>query len=352
MKILITGGCGFIGSNIAVFLKELNRKNRIYCADNFYRKGSIENKKRLKKKGIDVIKCDIRSEKDLSKIPNFDFLIDCAADPSVATGFKNGLRYLIDTNLIGTLNCLNLVKKNKAKIIFLSSSRIYPFDIINNKVTYKVIDNSFFPKKNILGLNQKKGINENFQTTGLKTFYGFTKFSSEELIKEYCYANDISYLINRSGVVAGPWQWGKIDQGFIVYWMICYLFKKKLNYIGYNGKGYQVRDVLNIRDLLELINLQIYNFDKFENEIFNIGGGQKNKISLYNLTKKTDEIFKERKKIFQIKDTRYGDIPYYVTDNSKIYRKCGWNPQIDVFRTIEEIFDWTNTNISLLKKYL
>ena len=167
-----------------------------------------------------------------------------------------------------------------------------------------------------------------------------------------CYANNISYLINRSGVVAGPWQWGKLDQGFIVYWMICYLFKKKLNYIGYNGKGFQVRDVLNIKDLLELIYLQIHNFDKFENEIFNIGGGQTNKISLYNLTKKTNEIFKERKIISQIKETRYGDIPYYVTDNSKIYKKCGWSPQIDVLRTIEEIFDWTIKNKSLLKKYL
>ena len=78
MRILITGGCGFIGSNIAIYLKKTNDKNKIYCADNFYRKGSIENKKRLLKKDIVVIKCDIRNEKDLNKIPKFDLLIDCA----------------------------------------------------------------------------------------------------------------------------------------------------------------------------------------------------------------------------------------------------------------------------------
>ena len=158
MKILITGGCGFIGSNIAVYLKKNNIKSKIYCADNFYRKGSIENKKRLLKKDIAVIKCDIRNKKDLNKVPEFDLLIDCAADPSVATGYKNGLRYLIDTNLIGTLNCLDLVKKNRAKIIFMSSSRIYPFDIIN-AYNYNILDKSFSPKTNVLGFNKKKGIN-------------------------------------------------------------------------------------------------------------------------------------------------------------------------------------------------
>ena len=125
-----------------------------------------------------------------------------------------------------------------------------------------------------------------------------------------------------------------------------------MNYIGYGGKGYQVRDVLNIDDLVKLIYLQTYSFKKFDNELFNIGGGQSNKISLYNLTNKTDEIFNFKKRIFQIKETRYGDIPYYVTDNTKIYNKCGWKPEINVLKTIEEIFDWIKTNKILLKKYL
>ena len=173
MKILITGGCGFVGSNIAMYLK--NKKNIIFCADNFYRKGSLQNKKRLLQNYIKVIRCDIRKSKDLEKLPKFDLLIDCAADPSVATGFKEGLRYLVDTNLIGTLNSLNLVKRNKAKIIFLSSSRVYPFDKINN-LKFRLKNNSFSPTSNIIGLSKNKGIDENFEMNGLKTFYGFTKY--------------------------------------------------------------------------------------------------------------------------------------------------------------------------------
>ena len=351
MRILITGGCGFIGSNIAIYLKKTNNKNKIYCADNFYRKGSIENKKRLLKKDIVVIKCDIRNEKDLNKIPKFDLLIDCAADPSVATGYKNGLRYLIDTNLIGTLNCLNLVKRNKAKIIFLSSSRIYPFDILNAS-KYNIIDKCFSPKINILGLNKNKGINENFQTTGLKTFYGYTKFSSEELIKEYCHAYNISYVINRCGVVAGPWQWGKVDQGFIAYWVIAYMFKKKLKYIGYGGKGYQVRDILNVQDLCKLMELQTTNFNKFNNETFNIGGGMFSKISLFKLTEICKDIFNTSIEPSISKEKRSGDIPYYISDYSKIRKISGWQPEIHIEKTIEDIYLWAKNNKSKLFKLI
>ena len=105
MKLLITGGCGFVGSNLAIFLKKKILNSRITVIDNFYRKGSYFNKKRLLDNGIKVIKGDIRYEKDLNKIPKFDVLIDCAADPSALSGIKNGLSYLIETNVNGTLNC-------------------------------------------------------------------------------------------------------------------------------------------------------------------------------------------------------------------------------------------------------
>ena len=351
MRIVITGGCGFVGSNIAEYLKNKNKKNKILCVDNFYRKGSLENKKRLIDNNIKVFKCDIRNEKELNKLPSFDLLIDCAADPSVATGFKNGLKYLIDTNLLGTFNCLNLVKKNKAKIIFLSSSRIYPFDKINN-LKFTIKNHSFTPTQNAVGFKKNKGFNEEFDIRGLKTFYGFTKYSSEELIKEFCYANSLNYIINRCGVIAGPWQWGKIDQGFIVYWLMCYLFNKKLNYIGFGGNGNQVRDILNVSDLNNLIFLQIQNFNKFENDFFNVGGGNKNKISLKNLSLFCDNLFGIKKEIFLINKTRYGDIPYYVTDNSKIHQKSNWLPIKNAETTTEEIFNWIIKYKDLIQKNL
>ena len=350
MNILITGGCGFVGSSLCISIKNKFKEYKIIAFDNFYRKGSIINKKRLEKIGIKVIKGDIRFKKDLDKISNIDLLIDCAADPSVATGKKKNLRYLVETNLIGTLNSLEFSKKNKAKLIFLSSSRIYPFEDIN-KMKFKIKNDQYIPKENFKNC-KKKAISEKFKTKGIKTFYGFTKYSSENLIEEYSYANNIDYIINRCGVIAGPWQWGKIDQGFIVYWMICYLFNMKLSYIGYGGSGYQCRDILDINDLSALINKQITNFSNFKNNIFNIGGGSSRILSLKNLTDQCNKLFGFKKKINSISKTRYGDIPYYVTDYSKIYNLCGWKPKKKLETTVFEIYKWVNDHKKTIKKQI
>ena len=121
MKILITGGCGFIGSNLSIFLK--NKKFDIYSLDNLYRKGSELNEKRLKKKNIKNFKIDISKKKQLNKLPKFDLIIDCCAEPSVSASLHE-LDRVIDTNLIGTLNILRKCALDKTKVIFLSSSRV------------------------------------------------------------------------------------------------------------------------------------------------------------------------------------------------------------------------------------
>ena len=352
MKILITGGCGFVGSNLAVKLKTAFKKVEILALDNFYRKGSLINKKRLIDHNVKVIKADVRNFKDLDKVPKFDLLIDCAADPSALSGVKNGLEYLFETNLNGTLNSLKLIKKFNAKLIFLSSSRVYPFNAIND-IKYTVKNNSFkVADKNIKGMHHKYGVSEKFDLDGLKTFYGYTKFGAENIIKEYCAAFDLKYIINRSGVIAGPWQWGKVDQGFIVYWLLCYFFNKKISFIFYKGKGYQLRDILNIDDLFKLIFLQVIDFKKFENDIFNIGGSHKNSLSLYNLTNICDDFFRINKKINIDKTQRYGDIPYYVSDISKINKLSGWKPIVSHHRTVEEIYSWMRLNLNTMKKFI
>ena len=351
MKILITGGCGFVGSNLAIYLKSKIKKTDIIVLDNFFREGSLFNKKRLLKNKIKIIKGDIRFEKDISRLPRFDFLIDCAADPSALSGVKNGLSYLVETNVNGTLNCLNLVKKNKAKIIFLSSSRVYSHEKINS-IKYGLTNKEIIPKKNCTGLDIKKGISENFDTKGLKTFYGFTKISAENLIKEYSNIFGTNFIINRSGVISGPWQWGRVDQGFIAYWVMAYMFKKKLKYIGYGGKGYQVRDILNVQDLCRLIELQITNFNKFNNETFNIGGGMFSKISLFKLTEMCKDIFNTSIEPSISKEKRSGDIPYYISDYSKIRKISGWQPEIHIEKTIEDIYLWVKHNKSKLFKLI
>ena len=107
-----------------------------------------------------------------------------------------------------------------------------------------------------------KKFNKNFTTSFPRSLYGFTKLASEELIKEFNYSNNLTYIINRIGVISGPWQFGKVDQGFISHWCWSHLMKKKLKYIGFNGSGMQVRDILHIDDLCELIFLQIIKIKK------------------------------------------------------------------------------------------
>jgi len=351
MKILITGGCGFVGSNLAIYLKNKFKKSNIFVIDNLFRNGSIYNQKRLQDNDIKVIIGDIRFEKDLKNIPKFDLLIDCAADPSALSGINEGLSYLIETNVNGTLNCLNLVKKFNAKIIFVSSSRVYSHEKINN-LKYKVANNEIIPLKNNIGFDKKRGISELFDTSGLKTFYGFTKLTGENLIKEYSSIFNIDFIINRSGVITGPWQWGRVDQGFVSYWLMAYVFKKKLKYIGYGGLGYQVRDILNINDFCKLIEVQLSDFSKYKNEIFNIGGGSHSKISLFNLTKICQNIFKTNYAPKQTKESRKGDIPYYVSDISKINKLSKWRPNTEINKTVEEIYFWIIKNKSKLIKLI
>ena len=214
MKILITGGCGFVGANIALFLNSKGYK--IESLDNLSRKGSNYNLNLLKQNKIKNYKIDISNYKKLSKLPKYDLVIDCCAEAAVEVSRKN-IDKVINTNLIGTLNVLKKVKQDSSKILFLSSSRIYPINESNKLIKSNLI------KKKIL---QKKMFGEKDNIQGAKTIYGLTKLTSEMLIEEFAYAFKIKYLINRCGVISGPLQFGKQDQGFVSLWVWNHLNKK------------------------------------------------------------------------------------------------------------------------------
>ena len=196
----------------------------------------------------------------------------CASEPSILAGFDNGLNNLMQTNFIGTLNLLELARENHAKIIFLSTNRVYSIEELN-KLKLKKIESRFELKdtKNIIGLS-KKGIDENFSTKGFISYYGQSKYFSERLIQEYCYNNNLNYIINRFGIIAGEYQLGKQDQGIISFWLKIFLKRKQLSYFGFGGQGLQVRDILNVKDLCRLIEKQFLNIKYINNMTFNVGG--------------------------------------------------------------------------------
>ena len=341
MKILITGGCGFVGSNLAIFLKKKLKKSKIFSLDSLMRKGSILNRQRLVKNKIRNFKIDISNFKKFKKIPKVDIIIDCCAEAAVEIS-KNELDRVFNTNLVGTHNVLKKAKNDKSKIIFLSSSRVYPIRTLNNFVKSKNINR---PIKSL------KKINENFDLDGPRSIYGFTKLASEMLIEEFSYQFGIKYIINRCGVISGPLQFGKQDQGFVSLWIWRHLNKLKLSYIGYGGYGHQVRDVLHVNDLLELILLQINKINKLNNKIFTVGGSLKSKTSLFELTKICQKLTKNKIKISKIPQTSNYDIPAYISDNKKVSKAYGWKVKKDIYEISYDVYNWLFKNKKIIKKY-
>ena len=339
MKILITGGCGFVGSNLALFLKK--KGFTVHTLDNLTRKGSRYNSNLLKKQKIKNYKINISNIKKIKSLPKYDLILDCCAEAAVEIS-KNDFDKVINTNLIGTINILKKSKNDKSKIIFISSSRIYPLEEMN-----KVIKNKNLKSK----IKISKMFSEKDKIIGPKTIYGLTKLCSEMLIEEFSYAYKLKYLINRCGVISGPLQFGKQDQGFVSLWIWRHLNKKKLSYIGYGGYGNQIRDVLHIDDLSELILLQIKNINKINNKLFTVGGSKTSYTSLNQLTKLCQKITGNKIKMGKVSKTSSYDIPYYLSDNTHVSNTYRWKPKRNINQVVMDTFLWLKKNKPIIKKY-
>jgi CDP-paratose 2-epimerase len=352
LSILITGGCGFIGSNLALLLKTKYPSCQIASLDNLKRRGSELNVPRLKEAGVEFIHGDIRNKEDLQLDCKVDFIIDAAAEPSVMAGMGAALSYVINTNLNGTINTLELAAKTGAKFIFLSTSRVYPISYLENiNYTEGATRFEIAPGQTLPGISAK-GINEAFPLDKARSVYGATKLASELFIEEFREFFDVSYAINRCGVIAGPYQMGKVDQGVITLWVARHYWKRDIAYFGYGGTGKQVRDALHILDLFDLVDYELHHFDKVNGRTFNVGGGLASSVSLRELTAICEEITGNRVAASPVMDNRKGDIPLYITDNTKITGITGWEPGRNIKDIIGDTFNWIHKNEQQLKPVL
>ena len=171
------------------------------------------------------------------------------------------------------------------------------------------------------------------------------------LIDEFAYQFNLKYIINRCGVISGPLQFGKQDQGFVSLWVWKHLNKLKLNYIGYGGYGHQLRDVLHIDDLCELINLQIKKFHSIYNKTFTVGGSHYSKVSLKELTNICKKLTGNEIKIGRVFKTSNYDIPYFVTDNYKVSKIYGWRVKKNIYDITNDIYNWFSSSKKTIKKY-
>jgi CDP-paratose 2-epimerase len=352
MRILITGICGFAGSVIARGILDHLPGVKITGIDSLIRRGSQTNLEPLRSLGIDVRIGDIRNQDDLADLPAVDWVIDCAANPSVLAGVdgKTSAKELLDHNLGGTIHLLEYCRRHQAGFLLLSTSRVYSIPPLAS-IPVEVHNHSFRPVFDSIpeadtsrltplgsatsGISPL-GITESFSTEPPVSLYGSSKKCSELLALEYGMTFDFPVRINRCGVLAGAGQFGKADQGIFSYWIHSWASRRPLKYIGFGGKGYQVRDCLHPRDLVPLLIAQIGDPGRKVAPILNVSGGAESATSLARLSKWCAGRFGE----YQVTPDavpRPFDIPWMVLDSSTVKNAWNWRPEIFVEDILEEI---------------
>lgn len=339
-NILITGGAGFVGSSLAILFKQAFDGVTVTAFDNLHRRGSELSLPRLKAAGVKFYHGDIRCREDLEALPDFDLLIDCAAEPSVQAGAGGSPSYVLNNNLTGAINCMEAARLSRAAFVFLSTSRVYPISALNS-LPYREDATRFRweDAPDVPGFSAQ-GVAELFPMDGARSFYGAGKLAAEMVLQEYVYNTGMKAIINRCGILAGPWQMGKVDQGVITLWVARHYFQKPLQYIGFGGQGKQVRDMLHVNDLFELLLLQMKMPEKWNGSVYNVGGGPDVSLSLLELTSLCTAVTGCRINIAPVFDTSNVDVRIYITDNRKVCEDFGWEPVHGAQDIVRDIYSW------------
>lgn len=350
MRVLVTGGAGFVGSRIVRAALETWPGAEVTAFDNLRRRGAELHAADLQRAGARFVHGDVRQGADLEDLEGaFDLIVDAAAEPSVHAGMSGSPRYVIDTNLGGTLNLLELARTRGGAVIFLSTSRVYAMSALRE------LDYAEGPTRFELRDGQPHrgasaaGIAEDFTTDGARTIYGASKLASELLVQEYVEAFGVRAVINRCGVLAGAGQFGRSEQGVIALWVASHALGLPLRYIGYGGTGKQVRDILHPLDLFDLIQLQLERVDGLSGRVFNVGGGREVSVSLLELTELSRARTGREVPITPVPETSAVDIPVYLTDHASVSGELGWRPTRTPADIVGDIADWVEADEARLR---
>ena len=338
MNYLITGGAGFIGSNYADRL--LRRGERVTIFDNLSRAGAEKNLDWLienhSKEKLAFIHGDINDLEALENAANNQqVIIHLAAQVAVTTSVEDP-QSDFESNARGTLNVLEVARSQKDKpiVIYASTNKVYgelkDLDVVELETRYVLKDMPY-------GIDEARCLD-------FHSPYGCSKGAGDQYARDYFRIYGIPTVVFRQSCIYGPRQFGIEDQGWVA-WFIIAAFKNCPITIYGNGK--QIRDLLYIDDLLDAYDLAIENINQCRGEIFNIGGGIENAISIWIEFSKILENLMGRQIRVEHKKWRPGDQKAYISNISKIKERLGWTPKIGVEEGIYRLYEWMKENISL-----
>ena len=339
-KILIIGGAGFIGINAAE--KFINSGWHVTILDDLSRKGAGLNLKWLNSafpNKYKFVKADIVSDLKIldAEVAKHDVVLHLAGQVAVTTSIADPYNDL-QINVLGTVHVLESIRKIKGKkpiLLYASTNKVYG-DLAYLKVTENITRYSL--KK------LPKGIDEKHQLD-FHSPYGCSKGAAEQYVRDYSRIYGLRTVVFRQSCIYGRHQFGIEDQGWIAWFVIAALLKLPVSLYG-NGK--QVRDVLFVDDLVDLYIKAIENIDVTSGNIYNVGGGTANSISILELFDK----LKDQHGLtirYKNKNVRAGDQKIFISDNGKIRRSIPWKPKVDLDSGVAKLLDWTKENISLIK---
>jgi len=353
MRVLITGGAGFVGASLAVAFRADAAAHEVVVFDNLRRRGAETNLSLLKQAGVHFLHGDVRNPRDFDEIPGtFDLLIEASAEPSVHAGVHGSPSYVLDTNLGGMLHCLEFTRRRCGAMLFLSTSRVYSIGPLRSlQLTEGATRLEPAVDQPYPGVSAA-GISEAFPVHLPRSFYGASKLCAEYVLQEYVYSYGVKALINRCGVIAGPGQFGRVDQGVFTLWVAHHYFGRPLRYTGFGGSGKQVRDLLDPADLYALIQQQLTRVACWDGDAYNVGGGPQGAVSLQEFTALCQAAVGRVVPVESDAATAPVDIPWYVSDCRRVQAACGWQPRIGPDAIVRRIVEWIRDNAATVQELI
>lgn len=330
--VLITGGAGFIGTNLADRLLRSGR--RVVVFDNLSRSGSEHNLEWLRTthgESFEFLEGDIRNRAAVRRALNgIGQVFHLAAQVAVTTSLDDPAEDF-DVNTGGTLTLLEAIRglRNRPGLLYTSTNKVYgdlrDLDLFPNGTRYEPTDS----------LIRFQGIGEN-RRLEFHSPYGCSKGAADQYVLDYARTFKIPAVVFRMSCIYGPHQFGNEDQGWVAHFLIRALEGTPITLY---GDGLQVRDILFIDDLVDAFLLAEARIENLAGEAFNIGGGPKHAVSLRELITVIENISGQRV-ITKRQDWRLADQKYYVSDTQKFEARTRWRRNIDVATGVRSLYQW------------